>query len=268
MNCINPKMKQQVNLYQLDLLTEEQKIVVEAHLLSCEACFEEFYRLSPVIDLLENVPEKFLTALQPRKSVVARIFAFLITAGKMIFKMLKNILGKPTAKILIPATAAVLLALILFLPGSRQYSDLVIIQKAPYISFKESVSDTLVNRFDLFKQGMIFYQQENYPETIRLLRDFLQAEPKNADGNFYLGVCLLLTNDSKTGIEKLKLAATLSQQVQLPYLEERCYWYLGNGFLKLNDVKQAVEYFDRVLAMRLNFMDEARKQIDLIEQRR
>ena len=64
MKCIDPKMKKLVSLYQFNMLGEEEKFSVEDHLLECDACFEEVYRLCPAVEIVEEKPEFFLNALQ------------------------------------------------------------------------------------------------------------------------------------------------------------------------------------------------------------
>ncbi|MDZ7262795.1 MAG: tetratricopeptide repeat protein [candidate division KSB1 bacterium] len=279
MKCTNPRMKKWVNLYQLDLLPEEQKISVEAHLLECEACFQELYRFSPVLEALEEMPERFLDALQPRETLLAQAIRFLKgqvadlkRISALIFSALVRWWEKPAVKVLVPVTVAALVAMIVLLPEiinlfqpPPHYSDLAVIEKAIYkpLSFRGPVEPQ-----KLFDEGMRLYEQDNYVEAIPKLAAFLEHEPHDAYGHFYLGVCWLLQGDIRSAIEHLDLASELSQEQSNKLLLEKCYWYLGNAYLKINDVENALIEFRKVVELGEELGEEARKQISRIEERK
>jgi len=47
-------------------------------------------------------------------------------------------------------------------------------------------------------------------------------------------------------------------------LYEQCYWYLGNAYFLKNDVKKAIEMFEKVVAMEGDFEWEAREMVEKI----
>ena len=174
----------------------------------------------------------------------------------------------PTIKILVPAAATILLAIILLIPSSKQYSDLAILEKAPYISFRLKGPVELTNTQEIFDDAMRLYVQDNYREAIPKLLDFSEREPDSASGYFYLGVCLLITNETERGIEKLEISAKLCQEQEFLILEERCYWYLGNAYLKINNVEESLIFFRKTIKLELNFEQDAREQIARIDERK
>jgi hypothetical protein len=60
MACSDPKTGKLIGSYELGLLSGEEKSLFESHLLGCDACFEDLYRMSPVAGRLregEAAPE-------------------------------------------------------------------------------------------------------------------------------------------------------------------------------------------------------------------
>ncbi|MBC8184487.1 tetratricopeptide repeat protein [candidate division KSB1 bacterium] len=297
MNCTNPKIKQLVCLYQFDMLTEEQKQSVEAHLLDCDACFDELYCLSPVMELIENIPERFISALQPRDTIFERILKLLKKAvnvlkktGSDIFTAISKMWGiltpkipvprydsyignwtiikTPILNILVPATATIILAIIFLFPGSKQYSDLAILKKAGYSSFRLKGAVEPTNTQEMFDKAMTLYELNNYREAIPILNEFTEREPGSAFGYFYLGVSLLLTEKWESGIEKLKISANLCQKQNLLILEERCYWYLGNAYLKTNKLDESLIFFEKIIELDLELEKDSQKQLARIKARK
>lgn len=272
MQCTNPKIRKLVAMYQLDLLPEEQKISVETHLLECDACFQEVYRLSPALEALEEMPEKFLDALAPKETFFTRIAKILKELpeypkkiNSLILPIIINGWRKPAIKILTPVTIAVLITLFIWIFPSNQYSDLAIIKKAPYFTpkFKGTVELTQSEKY--FDEGMKLYAQDEYREAISKLLAFLKSDSTNAYGQFYLGISFLLTGDYEKGIQRLKLASELSKQQGHDLILEKCHWHLGNGYLKLNDAEKALEEFKQIVKINREFKIDAEKQISRIE---
>ncbi len=268
-------MKKLVGLYQFNLLREEEKLSVEAHILECDACFEEIYRLGPFIEIIEEMPEFFLSALQPKESFYMRMIKSLKQSVHTLTHQFNLLLSeiaewwkKPAIKILVSVTAIAMLLIILLPFGSKRYSDLAIIDdNASYIAFKLR---GLVKQFtptqNLYDQGMEFYQEKNYSKAIDKLSTYVRRKKKNAYGHFYLGVSLLLTDKYKKGIDHLNSASKLCEEQGKEILLEKCNWYLGNAYLKTNNVEKALEEFRNVVAIGGEFKEDAIKQIVRIEE--
>ena len=76
----------------------------------------------------------------------------------------------------------------------------------------------------------------------------------------------MLTNEYKQGIKHLKLATELCEKQSKEILLEKCHWYLGNAYLKNNDVDKAVKEFRNVIVIGGEFKDDAVDQIRKIEE--
>lgn len=277
MKCTNPKFKKLVSLYQFNLLDEQEKIAVEAHLLECEACFEELYLLGPVINLMTERPECFDEVLKIKPNLLARalssitnwfhslvdpIMSFIQAARRLVIELLKV----PAFRILVPATAVAIVLLLILLPSPKRYSDLAIINNASYapLHFRG-----LVNGYsaadELLDQGIKHYEQQQYAEAVIKLLGYTRQRADDPYGHFYAGLSLLHTNEIKKAIEQLQSAAQLSKKQGKEVLLEKCYWFLGNAYLKLNDVEKAVPEFQKVIEIKGQYAADAQQQIARIK---
>lgn len=221
------------------------------------------------------MPESLVAALKTRESLLARIIKTIKkqaqSAKNVVISILLVIRGWleiPMIKPLVPIAAVVLLAIFLlpkFFFQPSKYADLAIIKKAPYQAIKFKGDIELTRSQQLFADGMKFYNQKKYQAAIQKLTTFLEDEPDNAYGNFYLGVSYILANDIENGIEFLKQASEFSQELTNKLLLEQCHWYLGNGYLKTNDVEPALIEFKNVIKLNGEFKHDAEKQVKKIE---
>ena len=274
MKCIDPKMKKLVSLYQFKLLGEEEKFSVEDHLLECDACFEEVYRLCPAVEIVEEKPEFFLNALQPKESITIKIASVFKKTIHGITGLMKNIFAtidegfrKPAIRILVPVTVITLLLVVFITPIKKNFSELAILENASYLALKvRGFGDKLSSTEHLYNQGMKYYQEKNYEQAIQKLAVFVKRKKAEPYGHFYLGVSYLLTNEPKKVIKHLNLATELCEKQGKEILLEKCHWYLGNAYLKNNDIDKAMKEFRNVIVIGGEFKDEAVSQIMKIEE--
>lgn len=274
MKCIDPKMKKLVSLYQFNMLGEEEKFLVEDHLLECDSCFEEVYRLCPAIEIVEDKPEFFLNALQPKVSIAMRITSLFKRTIYRITDLLKTISGvvdgwlkNPAIKILVPVTVVALLLIAFVTPLKKNFSDLAIIENASYLALKvRGFGDKFSSTENLYNQGVKCYHEKNYDQAIQKLNVFVKRKKDDAYGHFYLGASYLLTKEYKKGIKHLESSAELCQKEGKEILLEKCYWHLGNAYLKINEVDKALKEFRNVIVIGGDFKDDAVSQISKIEE--
>lgn len=274
MKCIDKRMKKLVSLYQFNMLGEEEKFSVEDHLLECDACFEEVYRLSPAVEIVAEKPEFFLNALQPKVSIAMRITSLfkktthgISDLAKDIFATMDGWIRKPAIRILVPATVIALLLVVFVTPIKKNFSDLAIIENASYLALKvRGVIDGLSSTQSIFDQGMKYYQEKNYEQAIPKLNIYVKRKKDDAYGHFYLGVSLLLTDQAKKGIKHLKAATELCEKQGKDILLEKCHWYLGNAYLKNSDVDKALKEFRNVIVIGGEFKEDAVNQVMKIEE--
>ncbi len=277
MKCTNPKFKKLVSLYQFNLLDEQEKIAVEAHLLECEACFEELYLFGPVINLMAEKPECFDEVLKIKPNLLARALSsitkwfhaledramsFIQAAGRVVIDLIEI----RTVRILVPATAVAIVLLLILLPSPKRYSDLAIINNASYapLHFRG-----LVNGYsaadELLDQGIKLYEQQQYTEAVIKLMEYTRQRDDDPYGHFYAGLSLLHTNEFNDAIGHLKIAANLSKKQGKEILLEKCHWFLGNAYLKLNDVNSSLQQLQWVIEIKGQYAADAQKQIERIK---
>lgn len=269
MKCINPKMKELISLYQFNLLGGEDKLKVEAHLLECDACFAEVYRLSPAVKIMEKEPKFFLNALQSKKdadTMISKLGKEIAKRMAMIFSSLKNWWDAPVVKILVPVTALAIILFIIVSPETKRYSDLAIFDNVSSSALK--VRDFVEDSQMVFDRGVKYFEEKNYSEAIRHFKIYIKKEKNNAYAYYYLGVSLVLTGNVGKGIERLERAEKISKDEGQEILLERCYWYLGNAYLKNNKAEKAFKKFRSVVAIGGEFKDDALQQMSRIEDMR
>lgn len=275
MKCMNPEMNELVSMYQCNLLSEEEKLKAEAHILDCPACFKEFYQFNSVVEALEAKPEKFVAELAAGETFVERAIGSIknqVDSLKIMvssaFSALINWWKRPGIKILAPAIGVALLLIIFLLPTRSQYSDLAILKKAPYEAIKFKGQVELSSAQKLFIDGMQFYEQNKHKKAIPKLEAFLEQEPDNAYGHFYLGISFILEGELTNGINHLDRSSKICQEQGNRSLLEQCYWYLGNGYLKMNDGEQAWLELKKCAALNGEHETDAQKIIAKIEKMR
>ena len=95
-----------------------------------------------------------------------------------------------------------------------------------------------------FQRGIQRYAQGDYSGAIPGLRAVTEAQPNFAAARFYLGICLLLTNNRISGIEELR---TVTEAGESPYLE-RARFYLAKGLIAEHDIRRAQEQLEQAIA--------------------
>jgi tetratricopeptide (TPR) repeat protein len=256
------------------MLGAEEKLAVEDHLLECDACFEEVYRLSSAVEIVQEQPEFFLDALEPKVTYPMRITSLYKKTIHSLTDLMKNLVAamvewwrKPAIRIIAPVTAVAILLCVFVTPIKKNFSDLAIIENASYLAMKvRGLADEFSSTQHLYDQGMKCYEEKNYEQAIQKLSTFVKRKKDDAYGHFYLGVTYLLTNEYKKGIKYLELATELCQKQGKELLLEKCYWHLGNAYLKINEVGKAIKEFRNVIVIGGEYKDEALNQIAKIEE--
>ena len=104
-----------------------------------------------------------------------------------------------------------------------------------------------------FRMGMGYYQDGRYAEAITELRAAAGFDPRRPGIRFFLGICLLLTEQVDAGIEELKATVALGDSV---YLEE-AHFYLAKAWLAKGNTRAAKAELNWVWEKGRNLRDEA-----------
>ncbi len=106
-----------------------------------------------------------------------------------------------------------------------------------------------------YTKAMQKYSASDYAGAIAGLRSVAAAQPHFVPARFYLGICLLLTNDRAGGVEQLR--AVIAGPAS-PWTE-RARFYLAKALLAEGDRHGAQQQLDMVIALQGDLELEARQ---------
>ena len=122
-------------------------------------------------------------------------------------------------------------------------------------AFEPPVYKEQPGQSEIFQKAMQFYQDKKYLRAIPLLRVTADRQPDFLTARFYLGISFLLADRVPLGIKELrKVAATEGEN---PY-RESAHFYLAKGLLARNDVIDAREQLQSVIALHGPLENEAK----------
>ena len=67
MKCTDPKIGRLLEAYEFGLLSAEERRLFDGHLLECDRCAQDVFKMIPVVEALESESERF-KSLQPASS--------------------------------------------------------------------------------------------------------------------------------------------------------------------------------------------------------
>jgi len=242
MKCINPEFGELITLYEFDKLSREDKRKFEAHLLSCDDCFQNYYELAPVIERIRENPAHFLPALTPKPWWIR----FKESLPRIRFEF--------NWRYVIPAAAAIVLFFLLIRPAA-ELSDLARIEPAPFRSLQVKSGAAASEAEKLFDAGMAAYVEKNYAGAIAKLTAAVQQDSANASFHFYLGLSYLLSHQVDPAIIYFRKTIALGGNSVL----EKAYWYLGNAWLLKENRGQALQAFQKVVELEGDYQWEAKE---------
>lgn len=264
MTCTAPEIGKLITLYEFDQLSDNDKRKFEAHLLSCDYCFQSLYALSPVVERMREDPERFLPAVEEREPA-APVWVWVKLKNKIVGVISDGweAIGRIPfpVRIAIPATATAIVLLLFLLRPAAQLSDFAHIEPVPYRSLQVKSGAAISDAERLFEEGMRSYVQKDYSNAIAKLALAVRQDSTNASFHFYLGLCYLLSESIDPAIAHFQRAIALGGNSVL----EKAYWYLGNAWLLKGERVRALEAFRRVLEMEGDYEWEAEEMIGKIE---
>lgn len=95
-----------------------------------------------------------------------------------------------------------------------------------------------------FAQSMRRYAKQDFAGAIPELRAAASTTPSFIAARFYLGICLLLTDDRISGIEELRAVTEAGDTAYL----ERARFYLAKGLIAEHDIPRAQTQLESLIA--------------------
>ena len=263
MKCMNPQIAQLITRYELNLVSEEERRSFENHLLQCDACFKDFYEMSPVIEVMSENRQELLQAIESTETAHQPA-----ADAQGLVELVKEWLQSQRRPLLAGgAFAFALLVVLILLPSGQSYRDLAVL--APF----EASEQTFTLRGEIeedwqatWQRGRNAYRHGRYAEAIDSLKKAHKLNPEHAGIMLYLGVSYLLDAkpDSARGYLHQVAVDTSARPTKW---RATAHWYLGNLFLQANEAGQAKRAFETVVNLDGDHIEEAQSSIMKIQER-
>ncbi len=236
MNCTNKEIGSSIGLYEFNLLNEPEAAVFERHLVECDYCAEDLYRMQPVWTALKENPD---IIVNPGDYVPERS------------TWLQMVWSKPVMAI---ASASFLVLMMVGIRhegnDSSKLARLGAVEPEAGMEVRvrgagdgEAVSPYM----HVYQMGIM-----NLKEAERWVGQKIQIDSeKVARGEEYLH-------------EAAKLASEMDDQTHMA----ECYLYLGKAALIKSNISQAQSYFEKIIELKQSgtqLLKLKRQASDLIE---
>lgn len=216
MDCVCIDREEIVERYLAGRLDEGDREAFERHFSSCAGCFEKLRAAALIQEILWEGNEIIDFRTAPKRSASRRRLWSLIAAAAGVLLAVGGAAWWWTSSGRPPSLTAL----------SRFDPPLYL---AP---LTRSPADAAG---EMFRSGMDRYQEGKFAEAIPALRRASQMNLGGAGIRFFLGICLLMTEDVDQGIAELEECARLGDEA---YLIEARY-YSAKGFLRKGDMIRA-----------------------------
>lgn len=254
MNCKEVEERDILEGYLLDRLSEAERVEFELHYFECESCSSQLQSGLMVQAELQRQPlarsqtgdplPRRMWAWAPAFVTVALLFAvgtWWYSARKQSSQQVSlsptKASTETTAQSQPPSFAA------------PSLEELARVEPPPYSArvLRGGEDETQ----GTFHKAMQFYVKGNYKHTIPGLRAAVQASPRTARFNFYLGACYLLTDQTDLAIESFRNTVSLGD----PAYSEPAHFYLAKAYLRKKEIVTAEDELQK--AVRLHGSMEA-----------
>jgi len=256
MNCKEAEERDILEGYLLDRLSEAERDEFELHYFECESCFSKLQSGLMVQAELERQPlarsqatgplPRRMWAWTPAFVTVALLFAIGIWWYSARKQPSQQVSSLPTTAS--PETTAQ------SQPPSfagPSLEELARVEPPPYSAMVLRGGEDETQQ--IFREAMQYYVKGDYTHAIPGLRAAVQASPRNARFNFYLGACYLLTDQTDLGIESFRETISLGD----PAYSELAHFYLAKAYLRKKETIAAEDELQRIVRLHGSMEAEA-----------
>jgi len=237
LKCPEVERRQLIEKYLTGDLAEGEKERLEEHILTCESCHEELAELS----LLRASLEEDRWAVADRRPERGLQWHWALAAvATLVF----------ITVVLWPRLAGH--------PGLEDgvIARLSAVEAPPYEP--RNLRAAVGEGERRFREAMVAYQQGDFGEAIPGLEAAVELEPELANARFYLGACLLLTDQPDKAIESLSLVAELDD----PQYPEWAYFYRAKAHLQVGDLDSARDDLTEVVSLEGDLAAQAQEDLN------
>lgn len=258
MNCDQVMKGEIAEKYLLGELGEADQEAFEQHYFECPRCFQELETYRALQGELKQAAPAILAEPVGRRIGWAWAAA---AAGVLLVVGISTWLrqeGPAPPSVQAPAQQAPTVQEPAQ-PSVPSLSELAQVQPPPYVPATLRGPEDEARR--QFRQAMQHYLKGDFQAAIPELRSAYRLDPKAPNIGFYLGACLLLTNDTDGAIKQLRAVTALGET---PYLEE-AHFYLAKAYLRKADLNGAQAEFNKTIQLQGERQKEAQELLDQIE---
>ncbi|MBX7152752.1 hypothetical protein K1X84_14065 [bacterium] len=229
-------LEQMIN-YSQGKLSNQERFIIEKHLIDCELCSEAMSRFP--------VDERELRLHS--QSLEKRINVH--TASK----------GSFSKKLYYYAAAATLLIGFMAALYSWQrnpYGTLVAENLKPYPNTNPLVRSE--KKINFLEKALMHYELGEYSPAIADFLEAIKDNPNDLTACFYIGISYLMIDDSQLAIPQLSVVA--GNETSEFY--EASIWYLSLAYLEDKNAEQAKILLNELIALKGQYTAQAKKLID------
>lgn len=258
-------------------LSSDEVIAVRAHLNICDTCKTQYEEMNDEFNSIETyLTEAEIPDLILGKDRISTIMDSILSYGKSIKMFLIELQTRSKKKyVLIPAVGlSLLLVLLLMLPlikgGGNIYDRLGQLEEMQISYLTRGAG------IDLLQSGVAEFNRSNYAASVEMLEQFSAERAGDPNRDFAEYVCGLAyifraNNASEEaiqrqyidkGIEHLQNVVLSSSNLRF---QEGANWFIGKGYLMLEDGQTALKYFKRVQDLNGRKAQKARNIVTELE---
>lgn len=238
--------------YELDMLSADEQIEFENHLLECAYCLNELRSFSATANLMLAEKEMLARELNKKGISFAALKRELIPAGtpverkksrESVWEQLTGWLRRPLNWAAAFGTAIVILLTTIFMPdGGSRFSQLLPRLAPIFTPIVIRGGGEAEREFGLAREA---YNQKSFKDAIKHFSETVELDPQNGDAWLYLGISQYLRND-KAAIASLQRAETVVGGDAEKLAHAR--WYLALSYLDTEDVTNGLKKLNEVIA--------------------
>jgi len=256
MNCKEAEERDILEGYLLDRLSEGEREEFELHYFGCESCFSQVQTGLMVQAELQRQPmagsqksDPVPRWTWPRTPVFVTV-ALLFAVGIWWYSARKPY-SQPVSSL--PTTASP------DTTSQRQSPSFTAPSQEELARVEPPAYSAMVLRGgedetqQTFRKAMQYYAKGDYTHAISGLRAAVQASPRNARFNFYLGACYLLTDQTDLAIQSFR--STISRGD--PAYSEPAHFYLAKAYLRKKEITSAEDELQKAVLLHGSMEAEA-----------
>jgi TolA-binding protein len=257
MNCKEAEERAILEGYLLDRLSEAERVEFELHYFECESCSSQLQSGLMVQAELQRQPlarsqkggplPRWIWAWTPAFVTIALLFAVGIWWYAARKQPSQQVSSSPTTASR-PETTAQSQPPSFEAPSLEELARVEPPAYSPMV-LRGGEDETQ----ETFHKAMQYYVKGDYAHAIPSLRAAVQASPRTARSNFYLGACYLLTDQTDLAIESFRNTISVGD----PAYSELAHFYLAKAYLRKKETIAAEDELQRTVRLHGSMEAEA-----------